>query len=233
MMMHKKLQKILAIALMTSFFSTSFIMGVSEAAPARHAGGQRPAQTQQVRPVHKSSSGHQARPAMHRSNPGHHGPAVRKNIPKQQGSGMHRSTQHHKAQPMMHKSGPAHHGPAVHKAPQHKAQPMMHKSGPAHHGPAVHKGGPVHHGPAIHKAPHHKGQPMMHRGGTIHHRGPVVVQRHHPAPPPPPPHHHHNDHRSMHSGDWIGALLVGGIIGAIIANNSHHKADTVEYVYAD
>ena len=163
---------------MTSFFSTSFLMGVSEAAPARHAG-------------------HQARPAMHRSNPGHHGPAVRKNIPKQQGSGMHRSTQHHKAQPMMHKSGP------------------------------------VHHGPAIHKAPHHKGQPMMHRGGTIHHRGPVVVQRHHPAPPPPPPHHHHNDHRSMHSGDWIGALLVGGIIGAIIANSSHHKADTVEYVYAD
>ena len=197
MMMHKKLQKILAIALMTSFFSTSFLMGVSEAAPARHAGGQRPPQTQQVRPVHKSSSGHQARPAMHRSNPGHHGPAVRKNIPKQQGSGMHRSTQHHKAQPMMH------------------------------------KGGPVHHGPAIHKAPHHNGQPMMHRGGTIHHRGPVVVQRHHPAPPPPPPRHHHNDHRSMHSGDWIGALLVGGIIGAIIANNSHHKADTVEYVYAD
>lgn len=196
MMMRKKLQKILAIALMTSFFSTSFLMGVSEAAPARHAGGQRPPQTQQVRPVHKSSSGHQARPAMHRSNPGHHGPAVRKNIPKQQGSGMHRSTQHHKAQPMMHKSGPAHHGPSVHKAP------------------------------------HHKAQPMMHRGGTIHHRGPVVVQRHHPAPPPPH-HHHHNDHRSMHTGDWIGALLVGGIIGAIIANNSHHKADTVEYVYAD
>ena len=45
MMMHKKLQKVLAVALMTSFFSTSFIMGVSEAAPARHAGGQRPEQT--------------------------------------------------------------------------------------------------------------------------------------------------------------------------------------------
>jgi len=231
MMMHKKLQKILAIALMTSFFSTSFLMGVSEAAPARHAGGQRPPQTQQVRPVHKSSSGHQARPVMHRSNPGHHGPAVRKNIPKQQGSGMHRSTQHHKAQPVMHKSGPAHHGPAVHKnipkqqgsgmhrsTQHHKAQPMMHKSGP------------VHHGPAIHKAPHHKGQPMMHRGGTIHHRGPVVVQRHHPAPPPH--HHHHNDHRSMHTGDWIGALVVGGIIGAIIANNSHHT-NTTEYVSAE
>ena len=182
---------------MTSFFSTSFLMGVSEAAPARHAGGQRPPQTQQVRPVHKSSSGHQARPAMHRSNPGHHGPAVRKNIPKQQGSGMHRSTQHHKAQPMMHRGGTIHHR-----------------------------------GPALHKAPHHKGRPMMHRGGTIHHRGPVVVQRHHPAPPPPH-HHHHNDHRSMHTGDWIGALVVGGIIGAIIANNSHHKADNTEYVYAD
>ena len=210
MMMRKKLQKILAIALMTSFFSTSFLMGVSEAAPARHAGGQRPPQTQQVRPVHKSSSGHQARPAMHRSNPGHHGPAVRKNIPKQQGSGMHRSTQHH------------------------KAQPMMHKSGPAHHGPAVHKNIPKHQGSGMHRStPHHKAQPMMHRGGTIHHRGPVVVQRHHPAPPPPPPRHHHNDHRSMHSGDWIGALVVGGIIGAIIANNSHHKADNTEYVYAD
>lgn len=230
MMMHKKLQKVLAVALMTSFFSTSFVMGVSEAAPARHAGGQRPAQTQQVRPVQKSS--HQARPAMHKSNPGHQGPAVRRSIPKQQGSGMHRNTPQHKAQPVMHKSGSAHHGPAVHKAPQHKGQPMMHKSGPAHHEPAVHKGGPVHRGPAVHKAPHHKGQPMMHRGGTIHHRGPVVVQRHHPAPPPPH-HHHHNDHRSMHSGDWIGALVVGGIIGAIIANNSRHKADTVEYVYAD
>lgn len=218
MMMHKKLQKVLAVALMTSFFSTSFIMGVSEAAAARHAGGQRPAQTQQIRPVPKST-GHQARPASHqgthrqqgrpmqrsnsghhgqamqRNNPGHQGPAVHRSIPKQQGSGMHRSTPQHKAQPVMHKSGSAHHGPAVHKAPQHKAQPTMH------------------------------------RDGAIHHRGPVAVQKHHPMPPAPP-RHHHDDHRSMHSGDWIGALLVGGLIGAIIANNSH-KANNVEYVYAD
>ena len=36
----------------------------------------------------------------------------------------------------------------------------------------------------------------------------------------------------MHSGDWIGALVIGGIIGAIIANNSHRadRADYVEYV---
>ena len=36
----------------------------------------------------------------------------------------------------------------------------------------------------------------------------------------------------MHSGDWIGALVIGGIIGAIIANNSHRTShpDYVEYV---
>ena len=36
----------------------------------------------------------------------------------------------------------------------------------------------------------------------------------------------------MHSGDWIGALVIGGIIGAIIANNSYRadRADYVEYV---
>jgi hypothetical protein len=32
----------------------------------------------------------------------------------------------------------------------------------------------------------------------------------------------------MHSGDWIGALIVGGLIGAIIANNSHHT-NNAEY----
>ena len=96
MMMHKKLQKVLAVALMTSFFSTSFIMGVSEAAPARHAGGQRPAQTQQIRPEHRSTS-QQARPTSHqgapkhqsrpmqRSSSGHQGPTIHKNTPKHQG----------------------------------------------------------------------------------------------------------------------------------------------------
>ena len=89
----------------------------------------------------------------------------------------------------------------------------------------------------MHKgAPNHKAQPMMHKGGSIRHGGPVVhrggpvIQQHHPAPPPR--HHHHDDHRSMHSGDWIGALVIGGIIGAIIANNSHRASHPgyVEYV---
>lgn len=89
-----------------------------------------------------------------------------------------------------------------------------------------HKGGSIHHGPVVHRTgSHHKAQPMMHKGGP-HHGGPVVVQQHHPAPPP---HHHHDSgHRSMHSGDWIGALIVGGLIGAIIANNSHHT-NNAEY----
>ena len=82
----------------------------------------------------------------------------------------------------------------------------------------------------MHKAgPGHKAQPMAHKSGSVRHGGPVI-QRHHPAPPPR--HHHRSDHRSMHSGDWIGALVIGGIIGAIIANNSHRTShpDYVEYV---
>jgi hypothetical protein len=79
--------------------------------------------------------------------------------------------------------------------------------------------------------------PTVHRGGSIYHGGPVVhrgeplVQHHYPALPPSY-HRHHDDHRSMQSGDWIGALIVGGIIGAIIANNSHRAShpDYVEYV---
>ena len=151
-MMYKKLQKVLAVALMTSFLSSSFVVGVSEAAAASHNAGRGPAQ-QQVRPTQKSA-------------------------PQQ------------KAQPSMQKS-----------APQHKTQPSMQKN-----------------------APQHKTQPMAHKNGPVH-GGPVVVQQQ----PAPPPQHHSSGYRSMHSGDWLGALIVGGIIGAVIANSSHHTADTVEY----
>ena len=186
MKMQKKLQKILAVALMTSFLSTSFVMGVSEAAPARPGnGGKSPAQQQQIRPVKKSSSGNHGVSA-HKTGPVHQvKPATHKNTP-------------------LHKTQPAHKPGSV-----HKAQPL-HKNGPAHNGPEIHKSGPVHHGPVIH--------------------------RHHPAPPPPPPppppkhHHHHDDGRSMHTGDWIGALVLGGVIGAVIANNTSSHADAVEYV---
>ena len=205
MTISKKLQKILAVTLMTSFLSTSFVMGVSEAAAARpNGGGRPPAQSQQIRPeTRKGPSGHQMKAPMQRQSSGHH------------------------VRPAVHKSAPAQRMQSMHKgAPNHKAQPMAHKGGSIRHGGSViHRGGP-----------NHKAQPMMHKGGSIRHGGPVVhrggpvIQQHHPAPPPR--HHHHDDHRSMHSGDWIGALVIGGIIGAIIANNSHRASHPgyVEYV---
>ena len=191
MTISKKLQKILAVTLMTSFLSTSFVMGVSEAAAARPSGGRPPAQSQQVRPeTRKGPSGHQMKAPMQRQSSGHQA------------------------------------RPAIHKSTQAQRMQSMHKGGSIHHsGPVMHRGGP-----------NHKAQPMMHKGGSIRHGGPVVhrggpvIQQHHPAPPPR--HHHHDDHRSMHSGDWIGALVIGGIIGAIIANNSHRASHPgyVEYV---
>ena len=196
MTISKKLQKILAVTLMTSFLSTSFVMGVSEAASAHHNGGGRPpAQSQQIRrEAPRSTSGHQMKAPMQRQSPGH------------------------QARPAVHKA-PAQRMQSMHKAgPGYKAQPMAHKSGSIRHGGSV-----------IHRSgPNHRATPMMHRGGSIHHGGPVI---HHPAPYPSH-HHHHGDYRSMHSGDWIGALVVGGIIGAIIANNSHRAShpDYVEYV---
>ena len=218
MTISKKLQKILAVTLMTSFLSTSFVMGVSEAAAARpNGGGRPPAQSQQIRPeTRKGPSGHQMKAPMQRQSSGHHvRPAVHKSAPAQRMQSMHKGGPGHKAQPMMHKSGSIRHS-----GPGHKAQPMMHKGGSIRHG-----------GPVIHRSgPNHKVQPMMHKGGSIRHSGPVI-QRHHPAPPPR--HHHHGGHRSMHSGDWIGALVVGGIIGAIIANNSHRASHPDYVVYAE
>ena len=229
MTISKKLQKILAVTLMTSFLSTSFVMGVSEAAAVRHnGGGSPPAQSRQIRPeTRKGPSGHQMKAPMQRQSPGHQArPAVHK-APAQRMQPMHKAGPGHKAQPMAHKSGSIHHGgPVMHRSgPNHRATPMMHRGGSIHHGgPVIHRGGP-----------NHRATPMMHRGGSIHHGGPVIhrggpVIQHHPAPPPR--HHHHGDHRSMHSGDWLGALVVGGIIGAIIANNSHRTShpDYVEYV---
>lgn len=63
-----------------------------------------------------------------------------------------------------------------------------------------------------------------------HHNPPKVVH-HHPAPPAHRhvSHHRHDNHRVIvhhetrhdrnDSGDTIGALILGGIIGAVIANS--------------
>ena len=77
-------------------------------------------------------------------------------------------------------------------------------------------------------APHHQGQPTMHGGGPSH-GGPVVMQQQYPAPPPPS-HYPDNDHRSMHSEDWLGALVAIGLIGAILSNAGHQSSN---YYVAD
>ena len=128
MTISKKLQKILAVTLMTSFLSTSFVMGVSEAAAARpNGGGRPPAQSQQIRrETQKGPSGHQMKAPMQRQSSGHHvRPAVHKSAPAQRMQSMHKGGPGHKAQPMMHKSGSIRHS-----GPGHKAQPMMHTASP-------------------------------------------------------------------------------------------------------
>jgi hypothetical protein len=87
----------------------------------------------------------------------------------------------------------------------------MHKGGSTHQGhPMMHKGGSGHGGPAVHHpAPQHNPAP----------------EYQYPAPPPPPD--YRDDRRSMHSEDWLGALIVGGLLGAIIANSGH--GNNVQY----
>lgn len=81
-MMNNRFQKVLAVALMTGFLSTSISMGISEAAPAPHRmPGPGPAHHQQVRPsVHKVGPVHHAPahqgPATHAHGPVHHAPAM-------------------------------------------------------------------------------------------------------------------------------------------------------------
>ena len=128
MTISKKLQKILAVTLMTSFLSTSFVMGVSEAAAARpNGGGRPPAQSQQIRrETQKGPSGHQMKTPMQRQRSDHQArPAVHKSAPTQRMQSMHKSGPNHKAQPMAHKNGSIRQGSSIH-----------------HGGPAMHKGGP-------------------------------------------------------------------------------------------
>ena len=53
------------------------------------------------------------------------------------------------------------------------------------------------------------------------------MQQQYPAPPPPP---YDSGHRSMHSEDWLGALVAIGLIGAILSNAGHQSSN---YYVAD
>lgn len=104
-MMNNKFQKVLAVALMTGFLTTSIGMGISEAAPIPHR-NPAPAHHQQMRPpVHKVGPVHHA--------PAHHGPAIHVRGPVHHTPAMHR----HPAPP------PRHHGPVV----------IHHRPAPHHH----------------------------------------------------------------------------------------------------
>ena len=84
--------------------------------------------------------------------------------------------------------------------------------------------------------PGHRAEPMMQGGGPVYrdrNRGPVIEQQYpqyqYPAPPPPPD-YRRDDGRSTHSEEWIGALILGGVLGAILANSGHHTTHGNYYI---
>jgi len=185
-MMNNKFKKVLAVALMTGFLTTSIGLGISEAAPAKYRPTSGPSHHQQMRPhVHKAGPARHAHvhraPGMYARGPVHHAPA-------------------HRA-PGMYARGPVHHAPA------HRA-PGMYTRGPVHHAPAyrapgMYTRGPVHRVPVIHRH-YHPVLPSVYQG-------PVVIHHH-----PFPPHHHHKRTmhrkdwaRAAVTGAVIGAVVAG------------------------
>ncbi|MGM9520105.1 MAG: hypothetical protein ACI3WS_05460 [Phascolarctobacterium sp.] len=83
--------------------------------------------------------------------------------------------------------------PKPSKAPSHSVRHDNGHRGPSHN---------VKHSP--------RPQPMRHDNGK--HKG-------HPQPPPPP-HRNEKHHHSSGNDKLIGGLIVGAVIGAVIANNS-------------
>ncbi|MGM9582448.1 MAG: hypothetical protein ACI3WU_01845 [Phascolarctobacterium sp.] len=86
-----------------------------------------------------------------------------------------------------------HAGPSHSKAPSHS---VRHDNG--------------HRSPSHSVRPAPRPQPMRHDNGK--HKG-------HRQPPPPPP-RHEKHHHSSGNDKLIGGLIVGAVIGAVIANNS-------------
>lgn len=104
------------------------------------------------------------------------------------------------------------------QAPKHK---VMH---PSNHG----QGHRVHHPgnrTSDHRVIHRTNQGSNHR---VENRRPVERVRHTPPrpvyrrPAPPPAHRRHRDYGYHHSshGDLVGGIIIGAILGTIIANNN-------------
>lgn len=84
-------------------------------------------------------------------------------------------------------------------APKHEGQPPRHEQRVELKHDKVHRPEPhkkdKHH--VEHRAPHHKDKVVVHR-------------------PAPPPKHHERDN----SGKVVGGIILGAILGAVIANNN-------------
>lgn len=99
------------------------------------------------------------------------------------------------------------------------ATPMQLELRGNHHGGPSHGKAPSHsvHRDNGHRGPSHsvkhspRPQPMRHDHGK--HKG-------HRQPPPPPPRHEKHHHHSSGNDKLIGGLIVGAVIGAVIANNT-------------
>ena len=87
-----------------------------------------------------------------------------------------------------------HSGPSHSKAPSHSVRPSNGHKGPSH---------------SVRPAP--RPHPMHYNNGR--HKG-------HRQPPPPPPRREVHHHHSSGNDKLIGGLIVGAVIGAVIANNS-------------
>lgn len=104
------------------------------------------------------------------------------------------------------------------QAPKHK---VIH---PSNHGQSHRVHHPVNR-TSDHRVIHRTNQGSNHR---VENRRPVERVRHTPPrpvyrrPAPPPAHRNHRDYGYQHSshGDLVGGLIIGAILGTIIANNN-------------
>ena len=214
-MMNFKFKKVLAVALMTGFLTTSIGLGISEAASANY------------RPSHGSSHHQQMRPHVHKTGPVRHSSSHR-------GHGMYaRGPVHHAPAhrgPGIYARGPINHTPVMHRHPvspsgyrgpvvirQHKFPSHQHRNrtpgiyargpvnqAPGYRTPGIYTRGPINHTPVMHRHRH----PVSPSG----YRGPVVVRQHKfPS--------HQNRNRTMYGKGWTRASEPGGIIGDVTANS--------------
>ena len=233
-MMNFKFKKVLAVALMTGFLTTSIGLGISEAASANYRPSYGSSHHQQMRPhVHKAgpvrhSSSHRGH-GMYARGPVHHAPAHR-------GPGIYARGPVNRT-PVMHRhrypvSPSGYRGPVVirqHKFPSHQHRdrtPGIYTRGPVNQAPGyrtpdIYTRGPVNQAPGyrtpgIYTRGPVNHTPVMHRHrhpvSPVGYRGPVVIRQHKfPS--------QQQRNRTMYGKGWTRASEPGGIIGEATENS--------------